>query len=172
MAAEYLDNSGIFCLINDLKIDENEVYSDRGTEKKELEKLLEVIETGDRLIIRSVVDLAEDARDLVKILKQLDDKQVILCSVCEIYLSGNEFYTAIKGFIDITSYYSSKKQRQKFEEAKLKGIVGRPAKDEATAKAIRLYKTKSFTIAEIIDLTGISSSTLYRALKEDGKSSS
>lgn len=166
---DYIDNSGLFRLIYDLQIDENEIYIDNETNKEELASLLRTLKREDRLVIRSVVDLSEDAKDLLGILRILQDKKIIICSVEESYLNGTEYHTAMKGFLDINRYYIEKKRKEGYEKAKEKGIVGRPAKTEELEKAIRLYKTKAFTIEEIENLSGISSSTLYRALKEIDK---
>ena len=46
-------------------------------------------------------------------------------------------------------------------------LGGRPKTDEAILKkAVALYRTGEYTIAEITSLTGISKSTLYRVLKQ------
>ena len=40
---------------------------------------------------------------------------------------------------------------------------GRPRTDEkAIQKAVALYRTRQYTVSEIVDITGISKSTLYR----------
>ena len=163
---DYIDNSALFRLINDLQIDENEIYIDTETNKEELASLLGALKREDRLVIRSVVDLSEDAKELLEILKILQDKKITVCSVEESYLNGVEYHTAMKGFLDINRYYIEKRRKKGYENAKEKGTVGRPAKTEELEKAIRLYKTKAFTIEEIENLSGVSSSTLYRALKE------
>ena len=122
-----------------------------------------------RLVIRSVVDLSDSAKGLISILSDFQDKGIILCSISEPYLSGENYFTMLSGFIQITNYYSEKRRKQGYEYAKEKGTIGRKAKTEETAKAIRLYKTGAFTTAEIEQLSGVSSSTLYRALKEIDK---
>ena len=166
---DYIDNTELFRLINDLEIDENEIYIDEEGCKEELESLLDILENGDRLVIRSVVDLAEEAKALLEILELLQDKEVILCSVTEPFLNGTEYLSSLKGFIGINNYYLEKRRKAKYQEAKDKGTVGRPKMTAEIEKAIRLYKTKAFTTAEIEQLSGISSSTLYRALKEIDK---
>lgn len=163
---DIIDNTALFRLINDLYIDENEIYVDTEDSKEELEKLLEIIDYEDRLVVRSVVDLADTATELLDILFELQDKGVILESASEPYISKENYYLTFKDFVDITKYYSEKKRKHGYQQAKEKGIVGRPAKTEEIEKAIRLYKTRAFTIAEIEDLTKISKSTLYRYLKD------
>jgi len=172
---EYIDNTALFKIINDLEIDDEFVFSDTAGYRDDLEKLLDdlyntLIEASSkRLVIRSVVDISDTAKGLLGILSDLQDKGIILCSISEPYLSGENYFTMLSGFIQITNFYSEKRRKQGYENAKEKGTIGRKAKTEETAKAIRLYKTGAFTTAEIEQLSGISSSTLYRALKEIDK---
>ena len=43
---------------------------------------------------------------------------------------------------------------------------GRPKTDEAAVKkAVALYQTKQYSLKEIQELTGVSASTIYRAIK-------
>ncbi|HOJ10921.1 MAG TPA: recombinase family protein [Clostridiales bacterium] len=164
---DFNDNSGVFNLIQDLNIDDNEVYTDSGTDKQELEKLLNALDAGDRLIIRSVVDLSETAKGLLDILSDLQDREIQLCSVSEVFLNGTDYYTAMKGFLEIHWVYREKKRLNAYTLAKEQGKVGRPPNPNID-KAIKLYNLK-FSLREIEDLTGVPSSTLYRALKDSKK---
>lgn len=174
-SGEFVDNSGLFKIITDLEIEEQFIYSDTTGSRDEFEKLLDDIDsilsgsTTKRLVVRSVTDLADTAKELKEILSDLQDKGIILCSISEPYLSGENYFTMLSGFIQITNHYTEKRRKQGYEYAKEKGTIGRKAKTEETAKAIRLYKTGAFTTAEIEQLSGVSSSTLYRALKEVDK---
>ncbi len=163
---EYIDNSKLFNRIKELYIDENEVYIDIKGSKEELEKLLIVVEDGDRLIVRSVVDLSDTAKGLLDTLFNLHNRGVILESISETYISKENYYLEFKDFVDISKYYTEKKRQQGYQQAKDKGIVGRPKMTTEIEQAIKLYKTKAFTISEIENLTKISKTTLYRYLKE------
>lgn len=93
-----INNSGVLSLIEDLSISEENIFTDREADRVQLRKLLELIGEDDYIIIRSVVDLADEAKELLSVLKLLQDKQVILVSIIEQYLNGKEFHTAMKGF--------------------------------------------------------------------------
>lgn len=159
-------NYKLFYEINKMDIEEDDVYIDTEDSKEELEKLLEDMDYQDRLLVLSVVDLSSTALGLLDILSDLQDKGVILKSITEQYLDSYNYYTVFQNFIDITKHYTEKKRQQGYQKAKEKGLIGRPAKTEEIEKAIKLYKTKAFTISEIEDLTKISKSTLYRYLKD------
>jgi AcrR family transcriptional regulator len=46
-------------------------------------------------------------------------------------------------------------------------IGGRPRVDKKIVeKALKLYESKEYSVAEITELTGVSKATLYRRLKE------
>jgi DNA invertase Pin-like site-specific DNA recombinase len=44
---------------------------------------------------------------------------------------------------------------------------GRPKKNaKQVEKALKLYDSKTYTVSEIVEITGVSKPTLYRAIKE------
>ncbi|MNJ70793.1 Helix-turn-helix domain of resolvase [compost metagenome] len=61
----------------------------------------------------------------------------------------------------------SENTRKGLYEAKEKGTkLGRPRKlDENVKKAIQMYESKKYTLAQIREETGISKTTLYRYLE-------
>lgn len=130
-----------------------------------LKVLVECMDSEDCLVVRSIIDLAEDSRHLMDILQVLQASQVTLVSLLEPFLSGKEYYNDLKGFIEIHKYYLNRERAQGYDEAKKAGLMGRPAKTEEIEKALRLYHTQAFSINEIEKLSGVSSSTLYRYLK-------
>ena len=58
--------------------------------------------------------------------------------------------------------------RAGLQTARKRGLGGgRPrVNDKEVERAIRLYETKDYSVAEITELTGVSKATLYRRLKE------
>lgn len=164
---KYIDNTGVFKLINDLDIQENNIYIDKEESKDQLEKLIEIMNYEDKLVIRSINDIARTGKEISVVLSKLNDKNIHLQSILEANLSSiSNYYLAYREVIEMMKYFTAKHREEKYLEAKEKGLVGRPPKTEEVEKAIRLYETKSFTIAEIEELTKISKSTLYRYLKD------
>ena len=80
-------NQPVFQLIQKMGLTDDQLVFDQTEARTEFCKLLESLQTGDKLIIRSVEDLADDLMDLICIFQNLTDKQISLCSVEEPFLS-------------------------------------------------------------------------------------
>lgn len=76
--AEKHNNTPIFKLVNQLKIPEEQVVFDQDNSRDEFCKLLESMGVGDKLIIRSVEDLADDLMNLITVFQKLTDKEISL----------------------------------------------------------------------------------------------
>ncbi|PQQ65447.1 helix-turn-helix domain-containing protein [Acetivibrio saccincola] len=169
-SSEFKDNSGLFRFIQEQEIPEDNLYIDTADNKDELDALLEKIEAGDTIVLRTVTDLAEKRNELLQLLKDLQDFGVLIHSITEPFLNGLDYFNKLQGAIVISKYYAEKKRRLAFEEARRQGVVGRPKIPEKQIEtALKLYSSKLFTTEEIAKLSGVSSSTLYRALKEQGR---
>ncbi len=160
-----INNSGVFDLAKSLDISEDNVFTDTSKDRDNLKVLVECMDSEDCLVVRSIIDLAEDSKCLMGILQVLQTSQVTLVSLLEPFLNGKKYYSGLKGYIEIHKYYLNQKRAKGYDEAKKAGLVGRPAKTEEIEKALRLYHTQAFSINEIEKLSGVSSSTLYRYLK-------
>lgn len=114
---------------------------------------------------------ADSTRHLVELLEILDMQQAFIHSISENIdtrkAGGYSFSDIMKHLVDFQSDVISEKTKRGLYEAKQKGRVpGRPRKaDENVEKAILMYQSKNYTLAEITEETGISKSTLYRYLE-------
>lgn len=104
-----VDNTGVISLIQDLGISEEDIFTDEGS-REQLGKLLGVIGEEDYIILRSVVDLTDDAKELLAILRALQERQVTMISILEPFLSGKEYHTAMKGFVGIHKIFLERKR--------------------------------------------------------------
>lgn len=165
---EMRDNQSLFQLIQQLEIADDNLYFDmNGTEQTELQKLLKNIQVEDRLVIRSVEDLADSMDELIKILKLLSDNKISLCSCEEPFLSGEDFYNNMNSYLQIHKHFIEKKKQKAYQKAVAEGRVGRPAKESDIKKAIDLYKSGKLTVEQITAVTGISRTTLYRYINKE-----
>lgn len=162
------NNQSLFQLIQQLEIADDNLYFDMdGKEQTELNKLLKDIQIEDRLVIRSVEDLADSLDELIKIFKVLSEKKISLCSCEEPFLSGEDFYNNLNSYIKLHKYFIEKKKQKAYQKAVAEGRVGRPIKESDIKKAIELYKSNNFTVEQIKAVTGISKTTLYRYINKE-----
>ena len=102
-----------------------------------------------------------------QIFKVDEEKKVELFSCEEPYFCGLTYYTTLNSLLFLLNYFQSKRRKDGYQKAVEEGRVGRPAKTEAVERAIKLYNTNAYTVAQIELLTGVSKSTLYKYLKEE-----
>jgi DNA invertase Pin-like site-specific DNA recombinase len=157
-------NEGLFKLVSKLNIKEENICFDTDGEDIVYE-ILDKMVSGDVLIVKRVDDLADTNKELFSILEIMEYKGILLNSQEHSGLNGKKFYRALLAAKDISSHYKELFRLKKYKEAIEEGRVGRPKKKKELEIGIRLYKTGDFRISEIEEISGISSSTLYRNLK-------
>ncbi|MGM0898909.1 MAG: recombinase family protein [Bacillota bacterium] len=140
-------------------------------QRTKLKTMLEGLEPGDRIIVMKLHVLADSTRQLVDLVQMLEEKEAFLHAVQEGIDTQKgkafSFLEIAKSIAEFQSDSISAKTKAGLTEAKQKGMhAGRPRKPDANVKkAIEMYKSKSYSLAEIKEQTGISKSTLYRYLE-------
>ncbi|WP_099188400.1 recombinase family protein [Tepidibacter mesophilus] len=138
--------------------------------RTQLKNVLGIIKKNDKLVVTKLFVLADSTHHLVDLLEIIDKKGAYVQSIAEnIDTSSSSRYNFIdivKHLVEFQSDVISQKTKKGLHEAKQKGInTGRPRKsDENVKRAIQMYESKKYTLAEIKNETGISKSTLYRYL--------
>lgn len=158
-------NQSVFLLINELGISDDYIVFDDNTTRPELNGLLSELNAGDRLIVRSIEDMADTVEGITDILQLLTDKQITLCSCEEDFLCGEDYLCTLTGCVRLLSAFQKKKQRSAYDKAYSAGKVGRPQKTQEIEIALTMYQSGKFKVAQITAVTGVSKSTLYRYLK-------
>lgn len=149
------------------------VIEEHSSAKKrtQLYHVMENVKPGDKIIVSKLFALADSTRHLVELLEQLESSGVCLQSLKEgIDTSspdGYSFLDIVKYLVEFQSDVISEKTKEGLNHAKHKGVTaGRPKKpDENVKRAITMYQSKKYSLAEIKKETGISKSTLYRSLE-------
>ena len=103
-SSEFKDNSGLFRFIQEQEIPEDNLYIDTADNKDELDALLEKIEAGDTIVLRTVTDLAEKRNELLQLLKDLQDFGVLIHSITEPFLNGLDYFNRLQGSKVISKY--------------------------------------------------------------------
>ncbi|PKG23621.1 recombinase family protein [Niallia nealsonii] len=139
--------------------------------RTQLNNMINNLNQGDKIVVAKLFALADSTRHLVELLETLQTKEAYLQSLAENIdtsnKSGYPFYDIIKHLVEFQGDVISEKTKKGLLEAKQKGISpGRPRKpDENVRRAIIMYQSKKYSLAQIKEETGISKSTLYRYLE-------
>src|SRR4051794_24172903 len=137
----------------------------------QLNNMIQNLNKEDKVVVTKLFVLADSTRHLLDLLEIIDAKGAYLQSLHEGIDTGNipqyTFYDIVKHLVEFQSDVISERTKKGLSRAKEKGITtGRPRKpDENVQRAIIMYQSKKYSLAEIKNETGISKSTLYRYLE-------
>lgn len=140
-------------------------------QRVELKDMLNNLNPGDKIVVTKLFTLADSTRHLVELLEMFKTKGAFFQSLTEgidtSNTTGYHFSDIVKHIVEFQSDVISEKTKKGLNEAKQKGVTtGRPRKpDENVKRAIAMYQSKNYSLAEIKQETGISKSTLYRYLE-------
>ncbi len=139
--------------------------------RTELKSMISNLNPGDKIVVTKLFTLADSTRHLVELIEKIDRKGAYFQSLTEgidtSNTAGYQFSYIVTHLVNFQSDVISEKTKKGLYEAKQKGITpGRPRKpDENVKRAIVMYQSGEYSLAQIKDETGISKSTLYRYLE-------
>jgi DNA invertase Pin-like site-specific DNA recombinase len=144
-----------------------------GTKKSrpELDRMMREIEDGDTIVIESLSRLGRSVKNLAELMEVLNQRNIRLVSLKETIdttsPTGRLLFTILSSLAQFERDVLVERTREGLNAARARGRCGgHPSSDAAALKkAILLYDTAQYTLKEIRELTGISKSVLYRALK-------
>lgn len=144
-----------------------------GTKKDrpELLRLLERLVDGDVLVIESLSRLGRSVKNLSELMELFNERGVSLISLKESIdtksSTGKLLFTILSSLAQFERDVLAERTIEGLNAARVRGRVGgRPkVNSEKLNKAVCLYKTKQYSLAEISEITGVSKSTLFRKLK-------
>ena len=151
------------------------IYNEKMTGTKrnrpELEKLLERLTEGDTVVVESLSRLGRSTKDLIWLMETFNSKGVNLVSLKESIdtttSTGKLLFTLMSAIAQFERDLIADRTREGLNSARARGRKGgRPRTDsEKLRKAIKLYNTRQYSLAEIEDMTGVKRSTLYRGIR-------
>lgn len=151
------------------------IYNEKMTGTKrnrpELEKLLERLTDGDTVVVESLSRLGRSTKDLIWLMETFNSKGVNLVSLKESIdtttSTGKLLFTLMSAIAQFERDVIADRTREGLNSARARGRKGgRPRTDsEKLRKAIKLYNTQQYSLAEIEDMTGVKRSTLYRGIR-------
>ena len=152
------------------------VYNEKmtGTKKDrpELSKMLDRMTEGDTVVIESLSRLGRSTKDLIELTELFHSKGVNFVSLKESIdtstSTGRLLFTLMSAIAQFERDVIADRTREGLNSARARGrIGGRPKINmEQVKKAVKLYKTRQYTIREIEEMTGIKKDTLFRNLQE------
>ena len=139
--------------------------------RPELDRLLEVLERGDSIVIESLSRLGRSVKNLSELMEMFNENGIRLISLKESVdttsATGRLLFTIISSLAAFERETLIERTNEGLASARARGKVGGRPKTNAAAlkKAVALYETGQYSLADVTNLTGVSKSTLYRALK-------
>lgn len=142
-------------------------------ERPELEKMLDNLRSGDTIIITELTRLSRSTRDLFHLVDAIEKKGANIKSLKETWVDtttpqGKFMFTVIAGLTQFERDLIVQRTKEGLESARARGRKGgRPRRNKNDIeKALRLYKSKEYSLKEIRENTGVSKTALYRYLEE------
>jgi DNA invertase Pin-like site-specific DNA recombinase len=157
----------------------DKIYTDRqsgaSAERAGLTTALEVVRSGDTLVVWRLDRLGRSLKDLIRLVEQLEQRGVGLKSLQEnidTTTSGGRLVFHLFGALaEFERNLIRERTQAGLSAARARGRQGgRPKMLDAEKRqlALRLYHEREHSVAEICRLMGISKSTLYNYLAEAG----
>ncbi|MCY9158059.1 recombinase family protein [Bacillus haynesii] len=153
------------------KIYKEQTFS--GKNRPELEHLFHTVSSGDQVIVYKLYSIADSTRHLIDLLQMFQQQNVNFASITDQVdtstYEGKIFFKLMEKVEDFQHDVLSESTKAGITEAKLKGkTVGRPRKPNYyVRRALDMYQSKKYSIAQITQETGICKTTLYRYLEGD-----
>ena len=144
---------------------------DKAKKRVQLEDLLSQLKPGDTVVFERLFTLGDSSKHLQEMLEAIEDKSAYFYTIKEDIDTSKQtaypFKEIVAHLVNFQSDMISENTKKGLFEAKQKGTAaGRPRKpDENVKRAITMYQSKQYSLAEIKNETGISKSTLYRYLE-------
>lgn len=149
-----------------------EKFTGTKANRPEFDKVMLLLRKGDILVVESLSRLSRSTKDLLNILDELEKREVKLVSLKEnidtATPTGKLLVTVLSAICQFERDLTVQRTREGLKASRARGKVGgRPKTDsKLIEKAVKLYETKSYSVKEITELTGVSSATLYRYLSK------
>jgi DNA invertase Pin-like site-specific DNA recombinase len=149
--------------------------------RKEFRKLLSTVQAGDKIVVCKLDRFARSLRDALNVMEELREKGVGLVILNMVggeldtsTPNGKLMFNILASVAEFEVDLMKERQREGIEQAKKRGVYkGRPKKytneHAGLQHALELYKNRDnnkLTIREISQITNISESTIYRAVRK------
>lgn len=152
-----------------------EKLTGKNTDRVQYKAMMEVVKSGDVIIISELTRIARSTTDLFKIMEQLEEKGVMLKSIKEEWLdtttaTGRLLFTIMAGISQFERELMLERQSEGIKVAKENGVkFGVKLSENADLDlAINMVKEGKYTMTQIAKMCHISRTTLWRRCKALG----
>lgn len=157
----------------------NEILMEKMTGTKasrpELNRLKDKIRQGDTVVVESFSRLGRSTKDLIDLVTYFEEQDVKLVSLKENFDTttpqGRLMMTVFQAFSQFERDLIVERTKEGLKSARARGRKGgRPRVNQRDIeRAVKLYKSQTYSVKEITEMTGISKATLYRYVKSNQK---
>ena len=143
------------------------------SDRPELNRLINDLETGDTVIIADLTRISRSTKDLLEIVDKIKNKDAYIKSLKDTWLDTtssnpyNDFLlTVMSGLSQLERDLISQRTREGLVSAKARGRNGgRPSKQNEKAEIVMALYDSGMKIADIVSNTELSRSTVNRIIK-------
>lgn len=163
-------------ILKEYGVQPNDIFTDKisGTKfsRSALDNLQKMLRPNDTIITESLSRLSRSTQDLLTILNDWQQRSIIYISIKEQIdfstSTGKLMLTLMAALSQFERDVIKDRVCEGLASARARGRVGgRPrTSSKNLEKAIKLYEAKTHSLKEIQEITKVSQSVLYRALKE------
>lgn len=149
-----------------------EKMSGKRDDRPELQRCLDTLRKGDKLVIYKLDRLGRSTFKLLELTKHFEEEGINLISIVDgIDTStpvGRFFFRTMASIAELERDIIVERTQAGLKAARARGRVGgrpeTPKKD--LERALKLYDSKEYPVPEIVEMTGVSKATIYRAIKK------
>lgn len=153
------------------------IYQEKGTgikiDRNELNRMLEIMRSGDTIIVCELTRLSRSLKDLIMLIEKFNVMGVDIKSLKEPWLDtttpqGRLIFSIFAGVSQFERDLIQERTVEGLKAARARGRRGgRPKVDQKKIKlALKMYEDKTCAVSEILKVTGISKATLYSYIKK------
>lgn len=153
-----------------------EKVSGAKSDRPELRRMLDALREGDIIVVSELSRLSRSVRDLFSIVGQIHGAGAEIKSLKEPWLDtttpqGRLLFTFFSGISEFERDLIRQRTIEGMAAARARGYNGgRPALDAKKVKlALKMYDSKTCTVAEITTVTGVSKTALYHYIHDRKK---
>ena len=141
-------------------------------DRPELQRCLDTLRKGDELVIYKLDRLGRSTFKLLELTKHFEEEGIDLISIMDgIDTStpvGRFFFRTMASIAELERDIIAERTKAGLKSAKARGRVGgRPETPKKDLEiALRMYDCNEYSVPDIVERTGVSKATIYRAIKK------